>query len=623
MTPSFIAPPRGFARRVAIIVLLVAGLVLLVLGLWLPTLATSFVVARVKRESASRGLAVRWTDLRVDLPATARFRRLLLTRTEGGDTLLTADSLVVRVPLATVLRLRRGAPSLSLRGARIRMGGHVAEADSLEEELDEAKARNGRDDPARLARVRRSAQAFARLLMSSARELPALRMEDVTVLAGPGADHLWAGIHVRWLEHRPHPAGDKLVATGRVLGEREIPFEASFTREPNLRIHGLARFEIPDPNGGPRTPLRLGVDGALAIDRARHTVTLVDTSHVRIGDLAFRLGGRVEERGPRVALKLAADQLTQPAVERSLPPALLGPLRDLEVRGAWDYRVDFDLDLAHPDSVDFRADVIPHDLRLDREGTGLNVFGLYGPFVARIHLPRDRVVLRLMDPGNPNFRTLDQIAPELVSAVVTNEDGAFFRHRGFNTDAVKEAIAENVKSASFRRGAGTITMQLVRNLYLGHDRTLSRKGQEVVLAWVLEHLTGLSKERLLEIYLNIIEWGPGIHGANEAARFYFDRDARELSVDEALFLSILVPSPTRWRGRFDREGQLRRSARAQMHFIGRAMIAKGWLSPEALPPADQFRVEIRGPARAILFPDEQAEPPEKEREKPRRWLWGI
>ena len=68
-------------------------------------------------------------------------------------------------------------------------------------------------------------------------------------------------------------------------------------------------------------------------------------------------------------------------------------------------------------------------------------------------------------------------------------------------------------------------MQLVRNLYLGHERTLSRKGQEVVLAWILEHLTGLSKQRLLEIYLNIIEWGPGIHGADEATRYYFGHDA--------------------------------------------------------------------------------------------------
>src|SRR5204862_4845476 len=124
-----------------------------------------------------------------------------------------------------------------------------------------------------------------------------------------------------------------------------------------------------------------------------------------------------------------------------------------------------------------------------------------------------------------HYRPLPEIDSLLVHAVVTNEDGAFFRHRGFNTEAVKGAIAENLAAGAYRRGAGTITMQLMRNLYLGHERTLARKAQEVVLAWVLEHLAGVSKQRLLEIYMNIIEWGPGICGADEATHFYFGRHA--------------------------------------------------------------------------------------------------
>jgi membrane peptidoglycan carboxypeptidase len=151
-------------------------------------------------------------------------------------------------------------------------------------------------------------------------------------------------------------------------------------------------------------------------------------------------------------------------------------------------------------------------------------------------------------------------------------------------------------------------MQLARNLYLGHDRTLSRKFREVVLAWILEHLTGVSKERLLEIYLNIIEWGPDVHGAAEAARYYFDRDPADLTVSEALFLTTIIPAPSRWRSRFDAQGALRPFARAQMHFIGRAMIAKGWLPPDALPPAEFLDVELRGLAREALFPTPKAAP---------------
>jgi membrane peptidoglycan carboxypeptidase len=210
-------------------------------------------------------------------------------------------------------------------------------------------------------------------------------------------------------------------------------------------------------------------------------------------------------------------------------------------------------------------------------------------------LPRSRTGIASRDQS---------IDSTLVHAVITNEDGGFYRHRGFNTDAVKEAIAENLKAGAFRRGAGTITMQLARNLYLGHDRTLSRKFREVVLAWILEHLTGLSKQRLLEIYLNIIEWGPDVHGAGEAAHWYFDRDPADLTIDEALFLTTLIPSPARWRSRLDASGALRPWERAQMHFIGRAMVAKGWLAPESLPSSDLLWVELRGPARDAFFPME-------------------
>ena len=206
-----------------------------------------------------------------------------------------------------------------------------------------------------------------------------------------------------------------------------------------------------------------------------------------------------------------------------------------------------------------------------------------------------------LESGHPVTR-FDQIDSLLTHAVVTNEDGGFFRHRGFNTEAVKQSIAENLRAGAFKRGAGTITMQLARNLYLGHQRTLARKMQEVVLAWVLEHLTGVGKRRLLEIYFNIIEWGPGVHGADEAARYYFDRDASRLTIDESLFLATIVPAPLKWRYRFDSQGALRPFAQAQMHFIGRAMIAKGWLDPAHLPAAELLRVDLRGAARDVVRP---------------------
>jgi membrane peptidoglycan carboxypeptidase len=260
------------------------------------------------------------------------------------------------------------------------------------------------------------------------------------------------------------------------------------------------------------------------------------------------------------------------------------------------------VDHGRPDDVTPAADVVPRGLALDPARTRLPLLELGEPFTARIHLPRDRVVERSLTLANPHYLPLASIDTLLTRAVLTNEDGSFFRHGGFNLEAVRDAIAANIKAGAFRRGAGTITMQLVRNLFLGHERTLSRKGQEVVLAWVLEHLTPVSKERMLEIYLNIIEWGPGVHGADEAAWYYFGHDAGTLTVDEALFLATVIPAPAKWRYRFDDTGMLRPWARAQMHFIGRAMIAKGWLDPETLPPVDALHVMLAGPARGVVFP---------------------
>ena len=128
----------------------------------------------------------------------------------------------------------------------------------------------------------------------------------------------------------------------------------------------------------------------------------------------------------------------------------------------------------------------------------------------------------------------------------------------------------------------------------------------MVLAWVLEHLTWLTKERMLEIYLNIIEWGPDVHGADEAAHYYFGHDAGRLTVDEALFLATVVPAPTKWRYRLEADGTLRPFERAQMHFIGRAMIARGRLAPEALPPAEALHIDLRGAARDVVFPPTEA-----------------
>ena len=556
----------------------------------------------LQHAAGQRGLSVRWERLRVRFPLRAELRGTIVCERAWGDTLVTADSIAVAVDPWSLFFFHPRATDVAVAHARLRIvARHASLPDTLvlEEDLPAAVS-------PRTAKLRQAAESLAGLLLAPARRLPRLEVRDLVVAAPAGEDDPLRGGRLAWLALDHAPSGMRLSAAGALDLEHEVPFDVELSYGNDDRLTGAALLGLGDPAGGTGERLRVTVNGALTQDRRARVLRLADSTRVSFGSLPVTLGGSLEQRGPRLRFRLAADGITEARVLASVPREVLGPLTGLTVRGSFDYRLALDLDLARPDSVRFAADVIPHGLFLDSARTSLDLFRLEQPFLATIHLPHDRLVTREMSPLNPCFRPLGGIDSTLVHAVLTNEDGGFFRHRGFNPDAIQLAIAFNVKAGAWRRGAGTVTMQLVRNLWLGHARTLSRKAQEVVLAWVLEHLTGVSKHRLLELYLNIIEWGPDVHGAAEATRYYFDEDPARITVDEALFLATVVPAPTKWRHRFAPDGSLRPFERAQMHFIGRAMIAKGWLDPARLPPADSLNVTLRGSAREVLFPPDSA-----------------
>lgn len=140
---------------------------------------------------------------------------------------------------------------------------------------------------------------------------------------------------------------------------------------------------------------------------------------------------------------------------------------------------------------------------------------------------------------------LDRIAPTLRNAVIAAEDSTFYRHRGVEWGLTRAAFLESWTTGRRDRGASTLTQQVARNLYLSPEKTYLRKAREIVLAQQLEQ--ALSKDRLLEIYLNIAEWGDGIFGAEAAARAYFGKPAASLTWDEAIAMTAVLPSPRRHR----------------------------------------------------------------------------
>ncbi len=171
---------------------------------------------------------------------------------------------------------------------------------------------------------------------------------------------------------------------------------------------------------------------------------------------------------------------------------------------------------------------------------------------------------------------IEKISPNLQRAVLAGEDTNFLTHNGFDFEAIQKAYEHAQREAAkeakkegedddwlpslpeFKRGGSTVTQQLAKNLYLSSQRSFVRKGQEAIVTVMLERM--LTKKRILEIYLNVIEWGDGVYGAEAAAQHYFHKPAAALSFNEAAFLSAMIPNP---RTVFNPQVNPRRVARRQ------------------------------------------------------------
>lgn len=172
-----------------------------------------------------------------------------------------------------------------------------------------------------------------------------------------------------------------------------------------------------------------------------------------------------------------------------------------------------------------------------------------------IHNPQNTAWMRLrarqaQAAGKPftvkqTWVPLREIPLTLRNAVMAAEDEKFYQHNGFDWDALKEAYSLNEEKDRIKRGGSTITQQLAKNLYLSPKRSYVRKAREAVITILMELL--LSKDRILELYLNCIEFGPGVFGVEEGARYHFRTTVRRLTLDQACRLAAIIPSPLRYR----------------------------------------------------------------------------
>ncbi|SMO60331.1 Transglycosylase [Solitalea koreensis] len=298
-------------------------------------------------------------------------------------------------------------------------------------------------------------------------------------------------------------------------------------------------------------------------------------------------------------LNLKTDWINGQDFFDSFPTGMFESLEGIKVSGKLKYTFNFYLDETNPDSVRL-------DSRLDKQDFRITAFGktnlqkINQPFVYTPYEYGKPMRNIMIGPSNPNFTSYANISPYLKNSILTAEDAAFFSHKGFYEEAFRKSIATNYKAKSFKRGGSTISMQLVKNVYLSRQKTVARKVEEMLIVWLIENLRLTSKERMFEVYLNIIEWAPNVYGVGEASKFYFAKTPAELNLGESMFLASIIPSPKRYGRQFFPDGSLKpRISGYYFNLISGLMLKRGQITES--DKADMYNVELRGPARNYVI----------------------
>lgn len=189
-------------------------------------------------------------------------------------------------------------------------------------------------------------------------------------------------------------------------------------------------------------------------------------------------------------------------------------------------------------------------------------------------------VISKLDGKRAHYRwsPLEEINRDLLYAVVMGEDASYFEHKGINYDALINAFAENIKRRKFVFGASTISQQVIKNVFLYSSKTLTRKLKELIITRRMENR--FSKNQILEIYLNIAEFGPDIFGVHRASAYYFNKEPKQINAAEGAFLALMLPSPKKYHHSIFRNKYIARRHKKKLERILKDMFYKELISPQ-------------------------------------------
>ncbi len=484
--------------------------------------------ARILSEATRRGLVAQVGGVHVGLRPP-----LLLT----GVRVARPGKWTVAVDTAALTLRPRGQGLLS--GARLELGrvkvsgpGGVT-VDAVPTVWDVATGDSGaqmlelREPATGLSLTRRSESAAFEAQATGA------PLGSLITLRRDGVPLLDAGVVDGWLRLGSAPGsttldvdlqarGMRMATLDGASGENEAPLAPP--ADLRLRLEGSWRGEEGRLDL-PRWRLAtegLSLSGSLALTDVPRDPRLVLAFEADRVDLARLLSLSASEAPSAVAASLGGGNADESLGSASLSARVTGTLSD-----AASFTVEQRLDFSPPKRIP------PSIERLRRD------------FVHEVMLPDGERRAIDVSPASPDFVPLREVPPLLVRTLLLGEDAGFFGHHGIDLAEVPSAILTDWSRGTAVRGASTITQQLAKNLFLSREKRLGRKVQEVALALLLE--SALGKERILEIYLNVIEWGPGIYGLRPAAQRYFGKGPAELTPGQMALLVALIPGPVRYQ----------------------------------------------------------------------------
>lgn len=365
----------------------------------------------------------------------------------------------------------------------------------------------------------------------------------------------------------------KRVTTDSLTLAGEWSFENLHVKHPRLSEDEVV---LPEARG----------EGQLNI--GKKAIEVDPTSKIRVKEFEFQPYLQFIPKPEKiVSLSIHTGKFAAQKLFDAIPQGLFETLEGLQVEGNIAYDLDFSVNFDKPDSIAFDSKIDDQELKIVKWGKA-NVNELNQAFTYQAY--EDTVLMREIVVGsqNPKFTPLNQIASILKKTVLNTEDPYFYQHKGFEEEAFKLSIATNVKERAFKRGASTISMQLVKNVFLNRNKTMMRKFEEILLVWLMETSGQVSKDRMFEVYLNVIEWGRNIYGIQEASTYYFGKMPSQLTIGESLYLSSIIPRPKTGLSSFDYTGHLKPWVQRHFNTYGYIMSKLGQLQDEQIPEAYGF-----------------------------------